>query len=290
MASPALPNLNDLHLNHKKPRTELTPDAANGVYCLDRPGDVIPCDSSIVLVRKALPLSDADTEELEEFMSDDVKVARTPNHPWGGYVRRKQATFGAEYKFGNQKSTHIGGSPLRWPRAVQEAMRQAQQFAEQRGIAHELYNVVHVNYYPMPEAWLAPHADDEPELIKGLPILSYTLLAGNKKARPFDIHATQKVGKKLKAIKPPIASIDLDHGDLVVMQGSMQEFFFHGVPEAKPKKEYKDARRLNLTVRCFYQPPDEEDEEDDEDEEDGPSSSAKVPRREETGEEEGGAE
>ena len=142
-----------------------------------------------------------------------------------------------------------------WPAAVQKALKMSHTFVEKRGIAHEVYNVVHVNYYPDGTSGVKPHADDEPELIRGLPIFSYTLLPGDElrcKPRDFAIYTTKKSGKKTVQDRE-IARVTLGHNDLAVMQGSMQQHFFHGVPTTA-SKEFMNVDRLNLTVRAFHVP------------------------------------
>ncbi len=242
----SVPDLSALTLA-PKPRTELTPNAQNGRYCLELPDDTLRCDSSVVILRKALPITDAQTTELRTFMLDETKVPKTPN-PMNAntFVKRRQTTFGALYNFGQKVASQ--GYDQAWPQAVTDALRFAQQFAEARGIAKELYNGVHANFYPDGSAGVAPHSDYEGDMLRGMPIVSVTLLSGDKKPRPFSIYE-KPVNKGEKPTK--IADVILGHGDVIVMMGRMQESFLHGVEPAKPLKEYKNAERMNLTVRAF---------------------------------------
>ena len=268
----SVPNLASLTMH---PRRDLTPDAVNGVYCLDSLDDLSKCDSSVIIIRKALDFTEEETQALDDFMSDDAKVAPTPN-PNNSKMNllRKQVTFGASYNFG-QKSPSILTQVGEWPVAVQKALEYGKRVAIEKGIASELYNGVHANLYPHGGAGVAAHSDSEVDLVKGLPILSFTLLNGDMKPRPFTIYRPQTgaereeqlrawsvkveadklVGKKGTS-KPsplpiPIANVVLGHGDLIIMQGMMQDFFKHGIEAAKPAKDFKNARRLNLTVRAF---------------------------------------
>tara|TARA_Y100000389_G_scaffold27924_1_gene23917 strand:+ start:1361 stop:2140 length:780 start_codon:yes stop_codon:yes gene_type:complete len=241
-----VPNLSALAFT-PKPRTDLTPDAPDGRYCLDLPDDTIQCDSSVVVLRNALPFTDEQTQELRTFILDETKVPKTPN-PMNAnyYVKRRQTTFGALYSFGQKMASQ--GPDQRWPQAVTDALQFAQQFAEARGIAKELYNGVHANFYPDGSSGVAPHSDAEGDMLRGMPIISMTLLSGDKKPRPFSIY--EKPAKKgEKPLK--IADVVLGHGDVIVMMGRMQESFLHGVEAAKPPKEFKNAERMNLTVRAF---------------------------------------
>ena len=289
--SMSLPNLSALALHSHKALKE---DAPNGMYCLDRVEDLADCKSSIIIVRNAVPFSHEATDELEKFMTDEdnVKVTITK---WGGALLRRQATFGAKYDFGQDNST-IPYPIESWPAAVQLALEVSKRMAVSVGIDPDLYNGVHANWYPNGKSGVAPHPDKEKDMVRGLPIFSFTLLSGEKKPRNFDIlrkanaaeidsqrtdferkkesrylkSVEQYPARKDKAIKegrdlppPPtksttkfepepilLYSVKLNHGDLLVMQGEMQMYYLHSVP-TNSKKEFENARRINLTVRAF---------------------------------------
>jgi alkylated DNA repair dioxygenase AlkB len=225
------------------PLDRLRPDAPDGHYCLDD-----ACESSVLILRGALAASLSDTTELQTYMTDDKLVPRTPN-PMNRTTNllRKQATFGAEYAFANQKNTIVPGPSNEWPRVVSDALTLAKDIVAIKGIDTKYYSGVHCNLYPSGKAGVMPHADNEPHLIPEFPIVSCTLLAGVRKERPFDIYRPPHT----KGAAPEVvAKILLGHGDVVVMQGKMQQYFLHGVAPAK-KKEYENAVRINLTVRAF---------------------------------------
>lgn len=268
----SIPNLTSLDTH---PRRKLTPAAVDGVYCLDSLDDISKCDSSVIIIRKALKLTPEQTQKLDAFMSDDAKVPPTPNpRNSNTNLKRKQVTFGASYNFG-QKSPSILTPVEEWPEAVQKALEYGKRVAVEKKINPGLYNGVHANLYPDGAVGVAAHSDSEVDLVKGLPILSFTLLSGDMKPRPFTIYQPQTdterkqqlgvwkeevegaemVGKKGPPKPPPlltpIANVVLGHGDLLIMQGMMQDSFKHGIEPAKPQKDFKNARRLNLTVRAF---------------------------------------
>jgi len=260
-------------------RNQLRPDAPSGLYCLDTAERLEPCDSSIILVRKAIEASQAHVQALDDFMSDPAFVAITPNK-LGGYeknpdgtfvvpdastpswkiardaktgeprawklpVLRRQATFGPHYNFGQVNT--VVEDRARWPALVRQCLEYAQQLAEQKGIARELYNGVHTNLYDSGKANLAPHKDAEPAILAGLPIFSFTFLNGALEPRPFSIYHPANA----QNTKPEkVADIILQNGDLLIMQGSMQRWFLHGV-ESTAAKRFERARRLNLTVRAL---------------------------------------
>jgi len=81
------------------------------------------------------------------------------------------------------------------------------------------------------------HADDEPELGENPLIASVSLGA----TRRFELRP--KRGKV-----PPIA-LALEHGSLLVMGGTCQHLFRHGVP----KQRQQVGPRINLTFRATNQ-------------------------------------
>ena len=219
------------------PLASLTPDAPNGHYGLDEAGE-----SSVIVMRGALQASPSDTDELRDYM---INVTPTPNpmNP-NTNLLRKQATFGAHYSFSKQNNASVPGPPSAWPRVVADALKLAKEIV-QDGMEH--YNGVHCNFYPSGKAGVQPHADNEPHLLPGFPIVSCTLLSGVHRARPFAIYLPP-VKKGATPIR--VAEILLGHGDVVVMQGNMQQAFLHGVAPTS-KKAFADAARINLTVRAF---------------------------------------
>jgi alkylated DNA repair dioxygenase AlkB len=277
----SLPDLSALTL---KPHGDIREDAPDGVYCLDRVENLKDCTSSIVVVRDAVPFSSEATRELEEFMSDETKVKPTVNQ-YGGINNRRQATFGASYNFG-QSNTTIPYPSESWPEAVQTALRAAKTMAEQLGVNPSFYNAVHANWYPSGNAGVDAHSDRETQMVKGLPIISFTLLAGDIVPRNFSIlrdpnaaevesqrseferkreeRYRKLVQKAAETGKPPPArpktpfsakaillyDVRLGHGDVLIMQGAMQTYYKHSV-EKDGRKALANARRLNLTVRAF---------------------------------------
>jgi alkylated DNA repair dioxygenase AlkB len=267
MRHSSLPNFHELGM-HGLCALANNPDAPSGVYCLDD-----ACQSSVVLKRGALPSTPEDINALETFMSDDLLVLPTPN-TMGGYenpdmpitaatptwklakdqdgnvhrlwktrVRRKQATFGAKYDFG-QSNTTIALDD-RSPSLVRDCLTYAKGLAKERGLPHEQYNGVHVNLYSDGKAGVAKHFDKEADMVQGYPIFSFTYLGvTNPQPRSFSIYKNDK-------LKTKIADVLLHSGDLLIMQGDMQQYFLHGV-EATTKKQFENARRLNLTVRAFH--------------------------------------
>ena len=273
-------NLSKLSL---QPFERLTLDAQDDVYCLDRVSDLQACKASVILFRGALEPSAQEVGELDAYLSNEDKVPPTPNKMSGfsklangqflldsdnqyplwrkersrldgsltgrvyrNHVKRIQGTFGIDYDFG-QGSNTISKEEY-WPALVLKALRLTKEIAQSMGIDPSLYNGVHANLYKNGGVGLAAHNDRESILLEGAPIFSFTVLSGVINPRPFSIYDAPQVrgGKAVKRV-----DVVLNNGDLLIMQGDMQDRYYHGVEEAKPTKLYERSRRINLTVRAF---------------------------------------
>lgn len=188
-------------------------------------------NSKVLLVRGGFK---ANEPELVEYMKL-VEPTPNPMNPHT-FVRRRQITFGATYDFG-QKTQSDQRPVSQWPEAVQMALHKTKEMARRLGFSPDMYNVVHVNYYPDGRAGIAAHADDEKQMVPGAPIFSFSL---SPLPRRFRIsHKNNSV-----------ADVMLNGGDILVMMGDMQKHFKHSVPPTTAKK-YETSYRLNLTVRAF---------------------------------------
>lgn len=96
-----------------------------------------------------------------------------------------------------------------------------------------------MNWYEGGEEGLGAHADDETDLVKGAPIYSFSFGA----SRVFRVHP----GKEAKARGEANRDFWLEHGDLVVMGGLMQQEYKHSVPCGR----CFHGKRINLTIRAF---------------------------------------
>ncbi len=98
------------------------------------------------------------------------------------------------------------------------------------------FNSVLLNLYRNGQDSVSWHSDDEPELGQNPCIAS------------LSFGATRRFQLKHKTDKTQKVSIDLPHGSLLLMQGSIQKNWQHAVPKtAKPVKP-----RINLTFRQTY--------------------------------------
>ena len=236
-----LPNLSALT---QKPRNELRPGPAtdDGIYCLDRNESLVPCNASVVVKRAALPATNAEFEEAAAFMATRVRQ----DSFMGNVVPRKQCTFGPiQYK-----SYQLWSDESQWPALVHRVRDATQIFAAMLGVPNpQEYTGVHANFYPDGDASVQKHSDDEPQLVEGAPIFSFTYLADDSPclAREFTIWKMPKGADHVEG-KGRLADVTLYSGDLLVMQGDMQKFFYHSIEKQKGKPL---AARLNFTVRKF---------------------------------------
>jgi len=272
-----IPNLSRLQLS-PHPRRDLKPNAPDGIYCLDNVDDVFPCESSVIIVRNALRITEEERLAIDAFMTNDERVPPTPNlyNRNAKPIGRKECTFGATYKFSGRQGTTIHGPVDLWPEAVQRALSLTRQLADQLSIDPAVYNGVHSNLYPHGKATVGIHQDNEGAMVKGMPIFSYTLLSDPSRPRPFSIYSRQTDSQRVEQIAerklknedrvrrgmvpfkdvpeakhPKIADVLLGHGDLIIMQGRMQEFFLHAIETAMPEARFADVRRINFTCRAF---------------------------------------
>jgi alkylated DNA repair dioxygenase AlkB len=131
---------------------------------------------------------------------------------------------GAEYTYSG-----VRNDPLPWTPALAELRRRAEE------TAGEPFNSVLANLYRDGRDSMGFHADKEKELGPDPVIASISLGA----TRRFQL---RYVGKK-KGV--PGRDIDLTDGSLLVMRGTTQHFWRHGIPkETRPV-----GARINLTFR-----------------------------------------
>ena len=186
-------------------------------------------------------------DEYEQLWRFADSVAPTPN-PMNKRVNllRKQATFGATYRFGAQVSERVD-LPSRdtWPALVRRCVEDAvERTSDGKRDAYRSGVAAHVNWYPDGRAGMGRHRDAEPDLVPGAPIFSYSFSSASARGLPriFDVY---RLGAKR-----PIAAVPLSHGDVLVMAGTMQETHEHGV-RATARRAYAGESRINVTVRAF---------------------------------------
>jgi alkylated DNA repair dioxygenase AlkB len=121
--------------------------------------------------------------------------------------------------------------PLPWTQMLIDLRERVEGFAEAR------FNSVLLNYYRNERDSMGLHSDDEPELGKHPIIASLSL----GEERVFIMK--HKVRKELKPVR-----IKLPSGSLLVMKGTTQQFWKHGID----KESRRLGARVNLTFRRIF--------------------------------------
>jgi alkylated DNA repair dioxygenase AlkB len=106
------------------------------------------------------------------------------------------------------------------------------------------FNSLLLNYYRNGNDAMGWHADDEPELDPFAPIASLSLGA----SRTFRFKQKVRFKQKSRSCEPnsqKTISLELNHGDLLIMDYPTQQNWVHAIPRRLKIKE----ARLNLTFR-----------------------------------------
>jgi alkylated DNA repair dioxygenase AlkB len=117
--------------------------------------------------------------------------------------------------------------PLPWTAALQRIRDRVQD------LTRHSFNSVLLNRYRDGRDGMGWHADDERELGRDPAIASVSL------------GATRRFKLRHRRRRDAVATIDLTHGDLLLMAGATQHAYVHAVP----KTTRPVAERINLTLR-----------------------------------------
>lgn len=102
------------------------------------------------------------------------------------------------------------------------------------------WNGALVNFYRDGESYISQHSDDERDLVKDAPILSFSF--GEERTFLVQSKTDDAYIKELK--------VRTKHASLIVMGGRMQSEFTHGIPKMSAR-EGKGKPRINVTIRVF---------------------------------------
>ena len=137
-------------------------------------------------------------DALWDFMEERVKPTPNPFNSKQNLLRR-QCTFSepgsTPYSFGQGNDT-FSEPAENWPSVVKAALDTARHLAgEEYGLVPSLYNAVHCNLYPCGKAGVRLHRDDEPSMVRDMPIFSFTMLSDAERPRDFSIYKLDKATK-----------------------------------------------------------------------------------------------
>uniref|UniRef100_A0A7S4M8Q9 Fe2OG dioxygenase domain-containing protein n=1 Tax=Vannella robusta TaxID=1487602 RepID=A0A7S4M8Q9_9EUKA len=129
------------------------------------------------------------------------------------------------YSYSNTTKTAVEWSPL-----VQQVTNGIEEYCNQK------FNVALLNWYETGQNYIGWHSDSEKDMPPGSKIASVSL----GMTRPFQFQYQ-------KDISVPILEMDLKHGDLLIMGGTVQKFYKHSLPKLPRSKP--SSPRLNFTFR-----------------------------------------
>lgn len=194
--------------------------------------------ASSVPERLAMPDADVSLWQVAKLSAppQDVFSALLEQTPWQEedivvYGKRyKQPRLVAWYGDAGKSYSYSGVShePLPWSSRLQDVLQDIE------GLTQHRFNTVLLNHYRNERDSMGMHADDEPELGTHPVIASLSL--GEERTLVF----RHKHDKSVPAIKIPLAS-----GSLLLMKGTTQENWKHGIA----KERQPCGARVNLTFR-----------------------------------------
>eukprot|EP00928_Gymnodinium_smaydae_P040296 TRINITY_DN27345_c0_g2_i1.p2 TRINITY_DN27345_c0_g2~~TRINITY_DN27345_c0_g2_i1.p2 ORF type:complete len:342 (+),score=75.12 TRINITY_DN27345_c0_g2_i1:54-1028(+) len=173
-----------------------------------------------------------------DWKKQQVAVGRRDGDPEAIVAEPRLTLFmsdpGICYEYSGRENVGEG-----WHAAILEIKEKAERGLVECGQQPVVFNSVQLNRYNGPRHALGMHADDEPDLQRGAPILSVSFGC----TREFKIERRDQ---------PSLTqSVDLADGSLLVMGGTMQQHYVHGVPPGG-----QTGLRFNLTFRvCIPRPP-----------------------------------
>ncbi len=193
---------------------------------IENPENLLPMDGQVNYHGALLSLADADSYFKRllnsiEWKNDEVVIA-------GKHIitKRKVAWYADRAFEYTYSGTTKRARP--WTDELQELKKLIEK------TTHESFNSCLLNLYHDGSEGMAWHSDDEKDLKKNGAIASLSL------------GAERKFSLKHKITKETV-SIHLEHGSLLVMQGTTQTHWMHSLP---PTKKIH-TQRINLTFRCI---------------------------------------
>ena len=189
-----------------------------------RATNLAPVDGELYLIKQFY--SQAESDQLFDRLKSGLAWQEEDIFIFGKWVKvpRLMCWYGdAEAIYSYSGVSH---QPLPWTAELQSIRTKLQQYCNRE------FNSVLANLYRDGKDSMGCHADDEKEL--GANPLIASLSLGDD--RIFKLHHKRR---KLNL------ELNLGHGDLLVMAGSLQHHWRHSIPKTKKPK----APRINLTFR-----------------------------------------
>jgi len=205
---------------------EMNPDPLQGDLFGDDGPEVLGLDGAdVVIHRNHFDATESTT--FFEHLQDEIPWNQEETLLFGKRVAipRLTAWFGDQH--GNYSYSGIEMTPHPWTTLLAEIRDRVDEIAETK------FNSVLLNLYRDGNDSVDWHADDEPEL-------GPTPIIGS-----VSFGATRRFNLRPRDRSLPTVSVDLNHGDVLVMSGPMQRSWQHQIP----KTQRSVGPRVNLTFR-----------------------------------------
>lgn len=193
-------------------------------YVSGHPHNLLPCDGEVYYYGRMMAQQEAD--RYYESLLKDI-----PWQPDEAIIHGKHIVTKRQIAFYGDKDFSYGYSKIRrramlWLPILLDLKNAVQ------NKSHEMYNACLLNLYQEGSHGMAWHSDKEHDLKKHGAIGSLSF-----GAERFFSFKHKETGQKVTCL--------LEHGSLLVMKGSTQDYWLHSLPASKSV----DCPRVNLTFR-----------------------------------------
>lgn len=189
--------------------------------------NLAPVDGELYLIKQFYSYTEADS--LFQQLLTELAWQEESIFLYGRWVKVPRLMCWYGDKHASYQYSHVVHQPLPWI----TSLKTIQQLVE--NISGYRFNSVLGNLYRDGNDSMGCHADDEPELGKNPVIASLSL--GDSRLLKFK-HPQQKI----------TLDVPLEHGDLLIMAGTLQNHWQHSLPKTRLKK----SARINLTFRTIF--------------------------------------
>lgn len=181
------------------------------------------------------------TEEYGTALFDHLKQLKPKERKMFTSYGRKVAQPRYSQVFGDISYTYCGKDFATIPVTDElEALQKRVNLLYGDSIWSGCFNSILVNWYMDGQDYIGHHRDNEPQLVKGSPVVGITLGLGSSRKLIIKRYDPKKIGDTLYVVQ-------LKANSLYAMEGSMmQQKYTHGIP-----KKTTSQPRISITFRCF---------------------------------------
>jgi alkylated DNA repair dioxygenase AlkB len=189
--------------------------------------NLAPVDGELYLIKQFYPYTEAD--RLFQQLLTELAWQEESIFLYGRWVKVPRLMCWYGDKDASYQYSHVVHQPLPWTTSLKTIQQQVENISGYR------FNSVLGNLYRDGNDSMGCHAGDELELGKNPVIVSLSL--GDSRLLKFK-HQQQKI----------TLDVPLEHGDLLIMAGALQNHWQHSLPKTRLKK----SARINLTFRTIF--------------------------------------